>query len=83
MLLVVLSAVRANGLLQDRHVVIKELLPDPGQGWAGTAAGIEPRGYAAVFDGHKRSEAAEMAAARMHPYMARWAMLLLHKRLPT
>ena len=52
-------------------MLVKELLPDPGQAWAATAAGIESRGYAAVFDGHKRSEAAEMAAARMHPYLAR------------
>ena len=62
-----------HGMLrQDRHVVIKELMPDPNEPWAADASGIE-RGYAAVFDGHKRSECAEMAAARMHPYLAKCA----------
>jgi hypothetical protein len=59
--------------MQDRHTIIKELLPAKDESWASTLASIEPRGFAAVFDGHKRSEPAETARHRLHVLLAQCA----------
>ncbi len=56
---------------QDRHVIVAELMPDGSEPWAASLASIEPRGFVAVFDGHKRSESAETARHRLHALLAK------------
>ncbi len=56
---------------QDRHLILRELMPDQNEPWAASLASIEPRGFAAVFDGHKRSEPAETAHHRLHQILAK------------
>ncbi|EIE26090.1 protein serine/threonine phosphatase 2C [Coccomyxa subellipsoidea C-169] len=57
--------------MQDRHTIVSELLPDSSEPWAASLASIEPRSFAAVYDGHKRSESAETARHRLHALLAK------------
>ena len=57
--------------VQDRHTIIRELMPDPSEPWASTLTNQVPRGFAAVYDGHKQSKPAEMAAERMQAYLTK------------
>ena len=65
------SSELAGVCLQDRHTILSELLPDPSEPWAASLASIEQRGFAAIFDGHKRSESAETARHRLHKLLAK------------
>ena len=58
--------------MQDRHTIVKELMPDPSEPWASSLVNLAPRGFAAVYDGHKQSKPAEMAAERMQAYLAKY-----------
>ena len=57
-------------VLQDRHIIVRQLTPDPGADWAGRVAPGVERSLVAVFDGHKRSDSAEMACTRMPEMLA-------------
>ena len=61
--------------MQDRHTIVRDLMPDPSEPWASASTNLAPRSLAAVYDGHKQSKPAEMAAERMQVYLAKCVML--------
>lgn len=56
--------------MQDRHTIIEDLKPHGSSAAMGVVA-TERLGLAAVFDGHKTCEAAELAHKRLPELLAR------------
>jgi hypothetical protein len=57
--------------MQDRHILVEQLKPDSGTDWAASVDSSLLPSLAAVFDGHKRCEPADLCSKRLHVLLSK------------
>lgn len=57
--------------MQDRHILLEQLKPDSGADWAASVNSSLLLSLAAVFDGHKRCEPADLCSKRLHVLLSK------------